>query len=316
MNEAETTQQSASAEESNKASALEVLEKALSESDAAAAATAPAATEQEPEAEAKPEEVAEAKSEKTEAEEAEANRIAVYMRSKAKATKLREEAERAAAQRLQQVEAKEREIEDKYEAIRLLRDKPLDGLKKLGIDPRQFFEKAIEEPEKLDPNNLLKSELEELRAEHKKLVDSIKQEREEAERRATESKMEAVRRQFVNETLNGNHPALKAFFGNNPRGLVTRAEALLRECADRGLDPADISNSEIAEYLEQEAREHYNSLKRQFEQFGAEPTQAVDGNVTLSGKATAPKLSRSKKTLAEMSEDERRAEALRALEQG
>lgn len=277
----------------------------LAEAVADEAKTEPAAAE----AEAKPEEKGE------EAPPAE-NKIAAVMRAKRQAQQIRDEASSEAARRAQELEHKERLLAEREAKVKeKLRSSPLEALRELGIDPREFLENAIKDPEKLEPIAEVKRELDEVKRQNQELMQFIRREREEVARRSEEAQRESVRQQFVRETVGSDkYKALKAFYGSNPTGLVTRAEALIHECINRGMDPNDIQNSEIAEFLEQEAREHYNSLRRQLEQIDEEASRPDSGNVSLTAKTASQKLSRRKKSVAEMTEDEARAEALRIME--
>lgn len=249
----------------------------------------------------------------------EENRIAAVMRAKRKAQRIREEAESAAEARAKQLLDRERQIEAREKSVsEKLRTSPLEALKELGIDPRDFLEKAISEPDKLDPYNSLKAEVDELKKANRDLVNALKEERENEqkarEHQVAEAQRHTVRQQFLNEALVDNNRALKAFYGNNPRALVGRAERLIQECIERGLDPNDIQNSEVIDYLEQEAKAHYTSIKRQLELVDEEAAQPASGNVSLNARSTSQKVARRKKTVDEMSPEEREAEARRILE--
>lgn len=308
--------------EAAKSAALAVLEKAMQEE--APKEAAPEETEaKEAPAKAEAKDDDEAREEPAKEDPAkdppppEESKIAAVMRARRQAQRVREDAETQAQARLREVEEREAKLVAREKGIiEELRSKPIEALRKLGIDTRDFFEKAVKDPEELDPAAQLKAEIEGLKQQQRELAETLKQEREQARQASREEVAQQVRAQFVRETFDGDkYPTVKAFYEDRPGALVSRAESLVRECARRGLDPAELQNSEIAAFLESELQEEYNTIKSRLERVGsAAASQPADRETSLTTKLTNQRTGRRKKTLDEMSESERRAEALRVLE--
>ncbi len=246
----------------------------------------------------------------------EENRIAVVMRAKKQAQRVREEAESKANAMLADLEARTKRLDERERAfVGRLREKPIDALREAGIDPREFFERAVDDPKQLDPVAQLKHEMNTIRAELKAERDRADQSARQAAERQRGEGLNNAKRQFVNETLSseGKFPTLQAFFSDNPERLASEALAVVNEYAKRGGDPNDISNNDIAEFLEKREAERYTSIRNRLERVG-ETAQSASG-ISLTSKDVSSKASRSKKTEAELSPEDGRNEALKLLEE-
>jgi len=256
--------------------------------------------------------------EKTEEPPKGENRIAVLMRARKQAQLVRESAESEAQARLKELQAKESELASREKAFATkLREKPLESLRELGLDPREFFERAIEDPKQLEPTTELQMQLQALNAKYEALQESLKQRDQENVERSRTAAQEQGKRVFVGEVFaaKDKFAHLNAVYEDRPQALAEEAVSVIREYVRRGGDPAEITNSEIAEWLEQQERERYNSIKSRLERAGSEATEPAGGNVSLTQKDASTKKSQRKKAVSEMTAEEARVEALRALEE-
>lgn len=325
--ELNTTQEdSASASvEAARSEAIAALEAEMAKAEAAESAKAgePPA-KQEAKVEAKVAEATDKDSESTtEAPkpETEENRIAVVMRARRQAQKVREDAETRAQAMLREVEERQRQLEVRERSVvSKLREKPIDALRELGLDPREFFERAVEDPKQLDPVSQLKAELEALRAEQRQALESIAQrerQQREAQEQARQAQADAAAVQnFIKESLTDKFPALVAAYSEDPDSLAEEGIKVLKLYAKNGGDPTELTNQEIASYLEERERKRYSSIRSRLEQVDSEAAQPAGGNVTITQKDAAQKRSRPKKTVSEMTVEERRQEAIRVMSEG
>lgn len=323
----ETTQEdSAQNDASARDEAVAALDKMLSGDVTPEAALAEAGvTEKKPEAkkpaESLKEKLAEPAKEEGEEKTEEENRIAVVMRARRQAQKIRESAETAAQEQLRQVQEQVRQLEERQRsAVSKLREKPIDALKELGLDPREFFERAVEDPKRLDPMEMLRQELVSIKTE---LADRDKREREreeQARKQHEESQrsgaQQAAVNQFLSDALSEKYTYLNAFYKNSPHDLAQKAIAVVKEYNAKGGDSSELTNEEIAQYLEEQERNRYMQLKELLEQEGSKPARAATGSASITQKDVSQKRTRSKKTVDEMSDEERRSEAIAALGAG
>lgn len=313
MSEEQTTAQTASAPNAAAAEAVAFLDAELAKAEVPEPAAKPAAK---PIAEALE---APAKAEAAEAKPAEEpkpvdeNRVAVVMRARVQAQKVRDEAAAQAAARRAELDAREAKLKERESAVvTRLREKPIEALRELGLDPREFFERAVEDPKQLTPEASIKAEVDALK---RQLADREQREREYAEQakvRSFETEMMTAKRQFVTEALVDKHPHLTAVYGDRPGALAEEALRIAKEYTSRTGEYA--SNEELATYLEQVEAERYNSLRSRLERAGSVATQPAGGNVSLTSKDTSTKTVRNKKAVSELSADEARAVAVRVLE--
>lgn len=250
------------------------------------------------------------------------NRIAVAMRARVQAQRTRNEAEAAARQLMAQVEQERAQLEESRRSITTqLRERPIDALRALGIDPREFFERAVEDPQQLDPVRQVEAkiaaELKQLREQNETLRQSFEQRQQEEQQRAIRSQQEQARQQFVSDAFDGeSFPTLKALYSDDPDKLTQEAIGVIREYQARGGDASELSNKEIAEFLEGREYKRYSAIKSRLELAGSETTQSAGGNVSLTNKSTSAKNTRSRKAVSELSAEEARAEAVRLFGEG
>ena len=122
--------------------------------------------------------------------------------------------------------------------------------------------------------------------------------------------------QFLSDALSEKYTYLNAFYKDSPHDLAQKAIAVVKEYNAKGGDSSELTNEEIAQYLEEQERSRYAKLKELLEQEGSKPARAASGSASITQKDVSQKRTRSKKTVDEMSDEERRSEAIAALGAG
>jgi hypothetical protein len=249
---------------------------------------------------------------------AETNRIAAVLRAKKQAQQVRDKAQAEYEAKLRELEQRDqalREREQKWS--RTLREKPIDGLRELGIEPREFFEKAVADPKELDPVTQLRHEFQQERQARMRLEQQLAERDKHAEERQRQGALQAEKQRFVSTVFSAGDkfPALQAFYEDSPGDLAEDALRVVNDFVSRGGDPSDITNDDIAEYLEQQKNQYFSLIRSRLERVGSQADQPADGVVSISNAQVARKASRPKKTVEEMSTEEAREEALKLLEE-
>jgi len=211
---------------------------------------------------AEPTEQAKAKEEEIKSEpiSEKLNRL-VKEREKAKAIRREAEEQRQAA--MKEIEAERNKLRQELEEQRkiteyleALKANPLEGMRKLDINPEEFLERII----KSDPKDLAQRQKEELLNKELAELKQWKQQLEESIRRSQEEQTTVVERERRSQIINSflesakdqtKYPNFSTLYGGDPEYQVTlghRAADHIRE--HLGYQP---SREEILEYLEHEA---------------------------------------------------------------
>lgn len=129
-----------------------------------------------------------------------------------------------------------------------LRTSPLTALQELGLNLDEFTQAALEEG---TPQSKMMAEMRALQAR----LDAFERERKEMdERRSQEARQAEVRRQeaeFCAIITEDEYPSLHEFFADDVPALLREAKHVAQEFLAKGGDPDDISDEDIAWYLEQ-----------------------------------------------------------------
>lgn len=183
-----------------------------------------------------------------------AQRIAAAKRREERAARERASlhAERA------QIESARAEIGRHQAALRLLTERPLEGMKALAIDPKTFLEKIIQ-----DGEVTWQSEAQQLRSELKRLEEERGRERAELEAQRIEATQAQAKAAFASmvSTNADKYPYLMAEFDDDE--IVDRAwrVASLHGPDYRARTGEDLSDEEIASFLEDQAKARHEKLQ-------------------------------------------------------
>jgi bifunctional DNA-binding transcriptional regulator/antitoxin component of YhaV-PrlF toxin-antitoxin module len=216
----------------------------------------------EPEATTEAAEAAEEKP-KEEAKESVTAKLDRLVKEREKAKAIRREAEEQRQAALKEIEAERNKLKAELEEQRrvteqleFLKKNPLDGMKKLNINPEEFLERIIQS----DPKDIAQRQKEESLFQELTELKKWKQELEESIRRSQEEQSTVQERQrrmsivqsFVEAAQDTTkYPNFSSLYGGDPEYQVTlghRAADHIRE--QLGYQP---SREEILEYLEHEA---------------------------------------------------------------
>lgn len=259
----------------------------------------------------------EGKEAKSDSPPEEENKLAVVLRAKKQAQRIREESTAQAEARQRELDERQRKLEERERSIvGKLREKPVDALRELGIDPRDFFERAVEDPKQLDPMAQLKADIQAMRQELQRRDERDAQRERQAQEQARTGGLEAAKREFVSGVFGSaeKYPVLNAMYAGQAGKLANEALALVKEFTERGGDPNDVTDHDIAAFLEKRERDSYISNRDKLEQVlsgGSAPAAAV----SLTNKDSSAKVARTKKTAKELDGEEGREAALRLLEE-
>lgn len=129
-----------------------------------------------------------------------------------------------------------------------LRTSPLTALQELGVDINEFTEAALEEG---TPQAKMMAQM---RAMQQRL-EAFEKQREELERKQAEQQQQmAIRQQeaeFCAIITEDEYPSLHEFFADDVPALLREAKHVAQEFLAKGGDPDDVSDEDIAWYLEQ-----------------------------------------------------------------
>jgi len=171
----------------------------------------------------------------------------------AKTAKMQARKEAEMAEKLRQYEAMltprepERPSFDVDSFKRKLSQSPLTALQELGINLDEFTQAAIEE------NTPQSRMLAQMKAMEEKISSFEKQRQEFEERQQREQEQRARHEQdqaFCSIITPDDYPSLHEFFKDDPYALIREADALARNLIERGNNPDDIEDSDLADYLE------------------------------------------------------------------
>lgn len=139
-----------------------------------------------------------------------------------------------------------------------LRTSPLTALQELGVDINEFTEAALEEG---TPQSKMMAQM---RAMQERL-EAFEKQREEIERKQSEQQRQmAVRQQeaeFCAIITEDEYPSLHEMFADDVPALLREAKHVAREFLEKGGDPDDVSDEDIAWYLEQKYARKVSKFK-------------------------------------------------------
>lgn len=172
----------------------------------------------------------------------------------AKAQKAEARRQAEMAERLREYEEMQRRTVDERPAFDVdgfkqkLRTSPLTALQELGLNLDEFTQAALEEG---TPQAKMMAEMRALQSR----LDAFERERKEHEERQSHASRQAeIRRQeqeFCSIITEDEYPSLHEFFADDVPALLREAKHVAQEFLARGGDPDDVSDEDIAWYLEQ-----------------------------------------------------------------
>jgi hypothetical protein len=131
---------------------------------------------------------------------------------------------------------------------RKLAQSPLTALQELGINLDEFTQAAIEEN---TPQSRMLSQMKAM----EERINAFERQRQEFEQKQREQHEERVRYEqdqaFCSIITPDDYPSLHEFFKEDPYALIREADALAKQLIQRGSNPDDIDDSDLADYLEE-----------------------------------------------------------------
>lgn len=201
---------------------------------------------------------------KVEPTEAEQTRVAVVMRAKREAARIREDADayrRENAPKIAQYESELATLRAQAEHIALLDKDPIAAFQKLGRNPRDIFAKALEDPSKMDPLAIVRSELEGIKAQRAADLQAAEDNKKTAEAADYSRRVQQAERAFIGVVADGEkdkYPTLNAVYEDDPRALIRKADAVADQFFAKTGEKA--TYAEICEYLEELEVQKYSRV--------------------------------------------------------
>jgi hypothetical protein len=255
------------------------------------------------------------------------NRIAVELRARQQAQRIREAAQADAAREMSAA----RQAREEAERLRAQYEPYARAAQKLGQSPmeaaREFARLAGRSEAEIVDGFVaggVPDPVRDLRAENETLKQRLDQQQHEwrqflqqQEHERAQSNVRHYRDDFLRAAANAEqHPLLASIYEDDVAGLIARGDEVGRAYFQRtGLRPDPVELAEALEVLESDRAKKYNDIAQR-RQAGAPDSRGARANghspistATTSQRATAPR------STENLSDDERREEAIRAAKQ-
>lgn len=186
------------------------------------------------------------------------------MRAKREAARIREDADayrRENAPKLAQYESELATLRAQAEHIALLDKDPIAAFQKLGRNPRDIFAKALEDPSKMDPLAIVRSELDGLKAQRAADIKAAEDNKKAAEAADYGRRVQQAERAFIDVVAQGiedKYPTLNAVYEDDPRALINKANIVADQFFAKTGEKA--TYAEICEYLEELEVQKYSRV--------------------------------------------------------
>lgn len=253
------------------------------------------------------------------------NRIAVELRARQRAQRVREEAE-AEARQIRDQAVKDRaeaermraEYEPYKRAAEAFQKDPQAGIRELAAvtrrPPRELVDGLLTEGAP-DPVRDLQRKIEAMEADNRRLLETIEREKEERQRAHVTQTTSAMTRDFLATVAAGaeNYPFLNSVYEDDVHTLVANASKAHREYMERTGKSA--SWDELAEYLEdveREKAERYSKVTNREVRGGkTQPGGRANGHSPITA-ATSSRRASGPVAPENMTDEERRQAAIEA----
>lgn len=258
-------------------------------------------------------------------------KLAVIARAKRQAAEIREKAQADAGAyarerdearaRAEQAEARFKQLAPLQDAMALSQTDPMGFLRKLGLDPRQFFSKALEKPQELDPVQSVERKLAAKYEDLEKLVRGDIESRQEREKQA-EADREAQRvnqisTQFIDHVKENasKFPTVSVLYEDDYSALVAKADRVgIEYHADTGKHASWDDILEFIEFKESERVAKVTNPKEQSGSKGSPPAVRAKGKPPISTSGAGSSKQTTQKRFSDMSPSEQRDHAIAEAE--